>query len=119
MKKTLLLAAALACSGVAQAETYVCTSTYGALIVNEKTINAGQRTWIADASEGLRRPSGDKTEESYSGECEIIFDTGLACSSKTELRIDTILINTTDLTFTTSSLLNGGGWVHSGKCVAI
>ena len=37
MKKTLLLVAALACSGVAQAETYVCTSTYGDMIVNEES----------------------------------------------------------------------------------
>jgi hypothetical protein len=118
MKKTLLLAA-MFLSSAAQAETYVCTSTYGVLIANEKTINASQRTWIADASLGLRLPSEDGTDKSYEGECEKNSDTNLVCSSKKELRIDTILINTTDLTFTTSSLFNTGGWVHSGKCVAI
>ena len=119
MRKTLLLTAALAYSGAAQAETYVCTSTYGVLIAYEKTVNASQRTWIADTSKGLRLPSDDGTEESYEGECEKNSDTNLACSSKNEFRIDTILINTTDKTFTTSTILNSGGWVHSGKCVEI
>lgn len=119
MKKTLLLAAALACSGVTQAETYVCTSTYGIFTNFEKTLDSSQSTWIADTSEGLRRPNGGGAEKSYVGECEKNSDTHLACSSKTESRIDTILINTTNLTFTTSTLMIDNVWTHSGKCVEI
>ena len=73
MKKTLLLAAALACSGVAQAETYVCTSTFGAAINEDMIVVEGLpvRTWVADTRRGLRIPD-PLTADSYSGECEVM-----------------------------------------------
>jgi len=38
MKKTLLIAAALVCSGAAQAEIYSCTSTYGVVIDDDSLL---------------------------------------------------------------------------------
>jgi len=119
MRKTLLLTAALACSGVAQAETYVCTSTYGIFTDAKKILDSTQSTWIADTSECIRRHNGDAPEKSYVGECEKNSDTHLACSSITESRIDTILINTTYLTFTGATLMYDSVWARSGKCVEI
>ena len=79
MKKTLLLAAALACSGVAQAEIFSCTSTYGAAITRDTLINApiANQSWIADTTRGLRVPDLGPDENTvvkdYAGECEVTF----------------------------------------------
>ena len=125
MKKTLLLAVALACSGVARAETYVCTSLYGDVIVNEKSIgiNISGETFIADIDKGLRSPTYDGTDELYSGECDkydvLASGDGFSCTSKFGDSVKAILINIADLTFTASSLYRDNARVYSGKCVEI
>ena len=125
MKKTLLLAAALACSGAARAETYVCTSTYGNSIYDGKTMGYDESgaTWIADIDEGLRSPTYDGTDELYSGECgkyDVLgSDDGISCTSKLGVAVESILINTSDLTFTGSSLRREGATAYLGKCVEI
>jgi hypothetical protein len=114
-------------SGVVQAETYVCTSTHGARILEGRTLDADSSgaTWIADIDKGLRSPSYEGTDELYSGECKkfevLAPDSGFSCTSKFEDSVKAIFINTTDLTFT-SSFLNrdyANAGVYSGKCVAI
>jgi hypothetical protein len=74
MKKTLLLAAALACSGTVQAEIFSCTSTYGATIGADSLLKDGlsARTWIADTRRGLRISGQDEAAGDYSGECKIV-----------------------------------------------
>jgi hypothetical protein len=125
MKKTLLLAAALACSGVAQAETYVCTSTYGDKIVLEKSLGTDESgaTFIADIDKGLRSPTYDGTDKLYSGECGkydvLASGDGFSCTSKFGDSVKAILINISDLTFTGSSLYRDNARVYSGNCVVI
>ena len=74
MKKILLLAAALACSGAIQAEIFSCTSTYGATIGADSLLKDGlsARTWIADTRRGLRISGKNEAAGDYSGECEVI-----------------------------------------------
>ena len=74
MKKTLLLAAALVCTGAAQAEIFSCTSTYGATIGADSLLADGlsTRTWIADTRRGLRTSGQDAAAGDYSGECEVV-----------------------------------------------
>lgn len=125
MKKTLLLVAALACSGVAQAETYVCTSTYGDMIVNEESYGMDESgaTFIADLDRGLRSPTYGGTDEEYSGECGkydvLASGDGFSCTSKFGDSVKAILINISDLTFTASRIYRDNALVYSGKCVAI
>jgi hypothetical protein len=120
MKKTLLLAAALACSGAVKAETYVCTSTYGKLIIEESTLNidSSGATWIVDNNEGFRWPYLDGTSGVYQGECEELTEANLTCSYSSASAVQTILINRKKLDFTASTLSEGGR-VYSGKCVVI
>lgn len=124
MKKSLLLAALLL-SSAAQAETYVCTSTYGVLIVNEKSLGYDESgdTFIADIDKGLRSPTYDGTDELYSGECDkydvLASGDGFSCTSKFGDSVKAILINIADLTFTASSLYRDNARVYSGKCVEI
>lgn len=125
MKKALLLTAIIACSGAAQAETYVCTSTYGNRIVNEKSMGYDESgaTFIADIDKGLRSPTYDGTDELYSGECDkydvLASGDGFSCTSKFGDSVKSILINISDLTFTGSSLYRDNARVYSGKCVEI
>jgi hypothetical protein len=74
MKKALLIAAALACSGMVKAEIYSCTSTYGATIGADSLLKDGlsARTWIADTRRGLRISGQDEAAGDYSGECKIV-----------------------------------------------
>ncbi len=104
MNKTLLLAAALACSGAAQAEIFSCTSTYGAAITRDTLLNAPivNQSWIADTTRGLRVPDENKVVKDYAGECEVTFRdegflfatcvvTGLSPISKTHtIKIDSL-----------------------------
>lgn len=79
MKKTLLLAAALACSGVAQAETYICevetwqiNSPQGDLIERDYRLRTDDGVSIyIDTSRGFRtinRSAGE--EKPFGGECK-------------------------------------------------
>lgn len=124
MKKTLLLAAALACSGVAQAEAYVCTSTYGEAILQErKTLRVAISgvPWIADKNEGLRWSYPDGTNAVYQGECEELTEENLTCSINLNSAggVGTILINRKDLVFTASFLRSDISFIHLGNCVVI
>ncbi|MDB2445307.1 hypothetical protein N9X66_09160 [Gammaproteobacteria bacterium] len=124
MKKSLLLAT-MFLSGVVQAETYVCTSTYGDQIVLEQSLGMDKSgaTFIADIDKGLRSPKYDGTDELYSGECGkydvLASGDGFSCTSKFGDSVKAILINISDLTFTASSLYRDHANVFSGKCVAI
>lgn len=119
MKKSLLLAALLL-SSVAQAETYVCTSTYGTLIIEGTTLNidSSGATWIVDSNEGFRWPYLDRTTGAYQGECKKLTEANLTCSYSSASAVQTILINMKKLVFT-ASMLSEGGRVYSGNCVEI
>ena len=71
MKKTLLLAAALACSGVAQAEIYFCQT--------DKSVNMNRSTLVEDDNLGdfiISTSAGFKRtdQDSYLGTCETYVD---------------------------------------------
>lgn len=68
MKKTLLLAAALACSGVVQAEIYLCKSEANADVEWLGANNSGQDDveLIVNTDQGFRYRDSDK---GYGGDC--------------------------------------------------
>ena len=76
MKKTLLLAAALACSGVAQADNFVCTAESktdiydsGTVSINYAEFGITGPTYFVDTSRGFRDLRKDGTETDFEGEC--------------------------------------------------
>jgi hypothetical protein len=92
MKKTLLLAAALACSGaVAQRKRFgLVTSTYGAAIDLYKLVKAPivTKSWIADTTRGLRVSEDNRVVKDYAGDCEVLqvgrwtYRCSLYCSNR-------------------------------------
>jgi hypothetical protein len=123
MKKSLLLAALLL-SSAAQAETYVCTSTYGVSIVPDSlaTNNLTGRTWIADTREGLRVPSPIQASDDYKGLCETINRTTIFCDSRdSSYQYHSLLIflrNSGDITFDASTF-NIFNFSYVGTCIRI
>ena len=132
MKKTLLLAAALACSGVAQADTWVCTSTAGASLGESGILAEGLigRTWVADTKRGARFPSSEKAFQAgpeYLGKCEVrVHSDGrkdVFCTSYPELTsfqqsIRILELTTGEIIFSASSLYTAG-IIHAGTCIKI
>jgi hypothetical protein len=129
MKKTLLLAAALACSGVAQAEIFSCTSTYGAAITPDTVLNAPipNQSWIADTTRGLRVPGENNVVKDYAGECEVTYRSETSLSAAclvTGLRLvdeaHTIKIDKLPSgIFFYASILNIASMAYAGTCTEI
>ena len=140
MKKTLLLAAALACSGVAQAEAWFCEPTIqvfwlngGYLEVKKSgeliTLTELTNTFDIHAEEGLPlkerliidtekgvKVFDDIGTEIYEGECQNMSD-GIKCKSESEYADQTIWVLDTNTkiyseTFVSPSLLVS----HKGTC---
>ena len=129
MKKLLLLAAALACSGVAQAEIFSCTSTFGVGINAESVVGTGipSRTWIANTRRGLRYSGVNIVADDYSGECEVIarFDSAstTVCTKYHEekgnlhaIKIDKL---TTGKIIFKASILDLNNFSYAGFCTEI
>jgi hypothetical protein len=69
MKKTLLLAAALACSGVAQAEIFFCETMGWSATSQDHTFTAEvDEIWIVDSDKGWKLTGKDD----YEGVCEYL-----------------------------------------------
>ena len=130
MKKTLLLAAALACSGAAQAEIVSCTSTYGAAITRDTLVGAPivNKSWIVDTTRGLRVPDeSNEVVKDYAGECEVTFRdegflsatcvvTGLGPVTDTHtIKIDRL----PNGIFFTASMLRLANFSYAGFCTEI
>ena len=130
MKKTLLLAAALACSGVAQADTWACTSTAGVSLAETGILSEGiiGRAWVADTERGARYPSPYQAGSEYLGKCEVTVESDgrkfVFCTSYPEsglsvvesLRISEL---TTGETIFTASHLSTAGVIYAGSCIKI
>ena len=81
MKKSLLLAAALACSGVAQAETYVCTNKKSSTTMHpisgltpNYTVNTSDDAdgYIVDTLRGMRAFNDKgKSKPNFGGSCDV------------------------------------------------
>ena len=129
MRKTLLLAAALACSSAAQADIWTCTSTAGASLGQRGLIQEGKGglTWVADTRRGMRFPSPIEAGSEYLGECEDVSarknNKVIYCTATYEMigsRIS-LLINelTTGEIIFTASELNTFGRTSAGNCIKI
>ena len=126
MKKTLLLAAALACSGVAQAEIYTCTSTTAA-VWNTSGFRREimtPRTWIVDSTKGVRYPTYEGTASEYTGKCKlgatseiVIFCTAERSDEHSNIRVRES-VEAQAIIFSASEL-NDFGVIHVGKCIKI
>jgi len=86
MKKTLLLTAALACSGVAQAETWVCTSTHASSISNYGMPLVSQEyeqgKWVVDTNQGLlfgQEESEGLFGSKFDGTCQKVSEKFIRC----------------------------------------
>ena len=128
MKKTLLLAAALACSGVAQADVYFCTSLQYAEAHLKNTITISDQEFdgdnydrdtfsaIIDTEKGVSTPNYNL----YKGEC-IQDDNFVKCENEDELfdTFDRLVINKEKRTFTEihQDYNSAVGFSISGTCV--
>lgn len=129
MKKSLLLAAALACSGVAQADTWACTSTAGASLTESGILAKGiiGRTWVADTERGARYPSPYQAGSEYLGKCEVMLQSDgrkeVFCTAYSDITTSVmslrILELTTGETIFTASSLSIAGVIHAGACIKI
>ena len=129
MKKTLLLAAALACSGVAQADTWTCTSTAGASLMRSGYIVEGiiGRTWVADTRRGMRFPSPEKAGSEYLGKCEVtaefngkksVYCNAYYVNIGVQMSLFINELRTGEIIFSASNLGISGG-IHAGTCIKI
>lgn len=127
MKKTLLIAAALACSGMVKAEIYSCTSTYGAAIDNDSLVRDGlpTRTWIADTRRGLRVSGENIAASDYSGNCDVIArieNASTTICTKSDLSIFRVIKiekrTTGEITFKASNL-DIFNFSYTGFCTEI
>lgn len=125
MKKTLLLAAALACSGVAQAEIFSCTSTYGAVIDEYRLVNAPivTQSWVVDTTRGLRVSEDNRVVKDYAGDCEVRRGGGLLGATCVVYGVPTHIVeilesSSGEITFL-ASVLRGFNFSYAGFCTEI
>ena len=127
MRKTLLLAAAIACSGVVQAEQFVCT----AHVFTVMTIDTDTAEWVAnrgiptasnpiqvrvDTEKGMYSPDTER----YEGVCEVSSN-NIRCTDDT-LKTRTIFMHDWDedgMLFTYSSLWVSQNASYAGACIKI
>jgi len=126
MKKTLLLATALACSGAAQAEIFSCTSTYGAAIDRDELVKApiATQSWIVDTTRGLRVTQENRVVKDYAGDCEVLGrNVGLlaVCNAEDGIFTHTVKIqkrSNGEINFL-ASMLGVYSISHAGTCTEI
>ena len=122
MKKTLLLAAALACSGVAQAEIYLCQA--------DKSVNLNRFNPVEDENFGdfiISTSAGFKRtdRDSYLGTCETYVDTedarfkSLVCTDADPYSFDSITLDLVSLTFSHIHDLQGSVLASVGSCTEL
>tara|TARA_B110000091_G_C13558055_1_gene367309 strand:- start:176 stop:577 length:402 start_codon:yes stop_codon:yes gene_type:complete len=99
MKKTLLLAAALACSGVAQAEIWQCNSThassisdYGMPLLSQEY---AQGEWLVDTNQGLLRGEEESIglfRQEFEGTCNTYKEKFIRCEVSS-LKEDAVILS--------------------------
>ena len=127
MKKTLLLAAALACSGVAQAEQFICTAEKRTSLSIDQSaaydfleLGIKSSIYLADTSRGYKLLSNDETE--FVGSCSATPTSILSCEEKSYagIYIAMTLFNGNDgihfiRTILSTTILQG----EAGSCIKI
>ena len=108
MKKTLLLAAALACSGVAQADVYFCDTKIWAHVYPSGEIDKAETNDQYVVSSDLGFKWTRAKEDEYKGSCSFqthiqTFPTGegeiklLKCTDNTSIFLEEFVITTDDI----------------------
>ena len=135
MKKTLLLAAALACSGVAQADVYFCETKGWANVSSSGEINKGEPNdqYVVNSDLGFKWTRAK--EDEYKGSCSFqthiqTFPTGeeeiklLKCTDSTSIFLEEFVISTDErdgnsypFSYVTNSFDSISVW--SGTCTKI
>ena len=120
MKKTLLLAAALTCSGVAQAEIYFCQAEQSVLVNSFRVDSDGfKHKYIISTSVGFKQT----TVESYYGVCETYVDESaktLICTRIKPWFSEFLALDLSNLLFTHSTTFQAGQAVlEAGSCTEV
>ena len=122
MKKTLLLAAALACSGVAQAENYICDGKVGSVIEMDKvTVSLVDADFLISTTAGFKRTGPNQI---YSGKCQMESAddnsvNAIICNHFSPFAADLIMMNLESLRFTRTLTFAGNSYVWTGQCSEI
>ena len=122
MKKSLLLAAALACSGVAQAEIYFCQT--------DKRVNLNRFNPVEDENFGnfiISTSAGFKRtdQDSYYGTCETYVDIedarfkSLVCTDASPYSLGSMTLDLVNLTFSHINDLQGTVQASVGSCTEL
>ena len=119
MKKTLLLAAALACSGVAQAEIYFCQVEQSGLVNSFKVQSDGfKHKYIISTSVGFKQT----TRESYDGVCETYVDESaksLVCTNIKPWFSEFLTLDLSNMLFNHITTSQGVGVLAAGSCTEV
>ena len=120
MRKTLLLAAALACSGAAQAEIYFCeTQKRIAVYQFDSTKEQSMLNYIISTSIGFKETDG----EDYYGTCKTYTTDedfkNLICIDADGYNLDTISLDLVHMNFTRVEDQQGTAYVAIGSCTEL
>lgn len=120
MKKTLLLAAALACSGMAQAEIYFCeTEKRIGIFPFDSAKEQSKLNYIISTSKGFK----ETDREDYYGTCKTYTTDedfkNLICIDADGYNLDTITLDLVHMNFTRVEDQQGTAFVAIGSCTEL
>ena len=129
MKKTLILAAVLVCSGVAQADNFICTAKHHTYIHGEEAFAVNLReagieglTYFVDTSRGYRLLTENGEEAEYRGACTEALMALVNCQELTVLYYQGLSISEKDGTLhflETSHTIGNFQATYSGTCLRL